>query len=125
MPTEKLILHFFSDLAQHQREEVESGKAELGTLLISVGYLKQSSLVEVDVIQGKNLPGFRDMYKSGLLKKPFCYNTSLSIYLGLSDPFVQLTLMPSWIFSESSGKCFKTTVQRRTLNPFFNETFKL
>ena len=57
MPTEKLILRFFSDLAQRQREEVERGKAELGTLLISVGYLKQSSVVEVDVIQGKNLPG--------------------------------------------------------------------
>ena len=57
LPTEKLILRFFSDLAQRQSDEVESGKAELGTLLISVGYLKQSSVVEVDVIQGKNLPG--------------------------------------------------------------------
>ena len=57
MPTEKLILRFFSDLAQRQCEEVESGKAELGTLLISVGYLKQSSVVDVDVIQGENFPG--------------------------------------------------------------------
>ena len=66
MPTEKLILCFFSDLAQCQREEMESGKAELGTLLISVGYLKQSSVVEVDVIQGKNLPG---LDKNGELDK--------------------------------------------------------
>ena len=71
MPTEKLILHFFSDLVQHQHEKVESGKAELGTLLISVGYLKQSSVIEVDVIQGKNLPGFRDTCKSGMSIKIF------------------------------------------------------
>ena len=57
LPTEKLILRFFSDLAQRQHEEVKSGKAELGTLLISVGYLKQSSVMEVDIIHGKSLPG--------------------------------------------------------------------
>ena len=57
MPTEKLILRFFSDLAKRQCEEVENGKAEFGTLLISVGYLKQSSVVDVDVIQGEKLPG--------------------------------------------------------------------
>lgn len=56
-PTEKLVLHFFSDLAKHQCQEMEQGKTELGTLLISVGYLKQSSVVEVDVIQAKKLPG--------------------------------------------------------------------
>ena len=57
MPTKNLILRFFSDLAQRQREEMESGKAELGTLLVSVGYLKQSSVVDVDVIQGESFPG--------------------------------------------------------------------
>ena len=36
---------------------MESGKAELGTLLVSVGYLKQSSVVDVDVIQGEKFPG--------------------------------------------------------------------
>ena len=64
LPTDKLILRFFSDLAQLQREEKERGKEELGTLLISVGYLKQSSMVEVDVIQGRRLPG---LDKSGEL----------------------------------------------------------
>ena len=75
MPTEKLILRFFSDLAQRQHEEVESGKAELGTLLISVGYLKQSSVVEVDVIQGKNLPG---LDKSGESEKCMTFQSLLS-----------------------------------------------
>ena len=57
LPTEKLILRFFSDLAQRQLDEVKSGKAELGTLLISIGYLKQSSVVDIDVLQGENFPG--------------------------------------------------------------------
>ena len=56
-PTEKLVLHFFSDLAKRQYQEMKHGKAQLGTLLISVGYLKQSSIVEVDVIQAEKLPG--------------------------------------------------------------------
>ena len=47
------------------------------------------------------------------------------LVLGLSDPFVQLTLVPPWVFTESSGKHFKTDVQKQTLDPFFNETFKL
>ena len=74
MPTEKLILRFFSDLAQRQREEVESGKAELGTLLVSVGYLKQSSIIEIDVIQGRNLPGLDKTGESDLQKSHQFFN---------------------------------------------------
>ena len=57
LPTDKLVLRFFSDLAQRQCQEIERGRAEYGTLLISVGYLKHKSVVEVDVIHGKKLPG--------------------------------------------------------------------
>lgn len=57
LPTDKLILRFFSDLAQRQCDEMEREKTEFGTLLISVGYLTGESVVEVDVIQGKGLPG--------------------------------------------------------------------
>ena len=77
LPTEKLILRFFSDLAQRQHEEVESGKAELGTLLFSVGYLKQSSVIEVDIIQGKNLPGLDKTGESFFLKYMSFLNTQL------------------------------------------------
>lgn len=57
LPTDDLILRFFSDLAKRQRDEIEQERASLGTLLISVGYRKEDSIVEVDVIQGKGLPG--------------------------------------------------------------------
>ena len=49
----------------------------------------------------------------------------INFLLGLSDPFVKLKLMPPWVFSECSEKHFKTGVQKQTVNPFFNETFKL
>ena len=55
--TDELILRFFFDLSRCQRDEIEKGRMELGTLLISVGYIKAESIVEVDVIQGRNLPG--------------------------------------------------------------------
>ena len=56
LPTDKLILRFFSELAQNQAKEIRSRKNELGTLLVSVGYSKKNS-VEVDIIQGNKLPG--------------------------------------------------------------------
>ena len=44
---------------------------------------------------------------------------------GLSDPFVQVALMPQSVFKKSSSKIFKTAVHKQTLDPFFNESFKL
>ena len=63
LPTRDLTLRFFTDLAQRQEAEVDKGTAALGTLLVSIGYLKQDAVVEVDVIQGKGLPG---LDKSGM-----------------------------------------------------------
>ena len=80
MPTDKLILRFFSDLAQRQREEVKSGKAELGTLLVSVGYLRQSSVIEIDVIQGRNLPGLDKTGESDLQKSHQLFNVVFPLF---------------------------------------------
>ena len=68
LPTEELILRFFSDLARRQADEIQKGDAKLGTLLISVGYLKQDAVVEVDVIQGKSLPGMDKSGESGVTR---------------------------------------------------------
>ena len=57
LPTDKLLLHFFSELAQTQVEDVQHRKEDLGTLLVSVGYMKSKAVVEVDIIQGNKLPG--------------------------------------------------------------------
>ena len=51
-------------------------------------------------IQGKNLPA-KDLN-------------------GLSDPFVKISLLPD---TTESGQKLQTKVQRKTLNPFWNESF--
>ena len=52
LPTGKLILKFQSDLFTQCKE----GK-DLGTLTVSVGYLRQRKAVEVTVISATGLPG--------------------------------------------------------------------
>lgn len=63
LPTDELILRFFSDLVQLQSHEFE-GEKKLGTFHISVCYIKEESVVEVKDIQGKGLPG---LGRSGML----------------------------------------------------------
>ena len=59
MSTDNLILHFLSEFVEVQRRELEGEKEEgsgLGSLHISVCYLKEESMVEVNVIKGESLP---------------------------------------------------------------------
>ncbi len=42
---------------------------------------------------------------------------------GLSNPFVELTLMPPWQFGHTQSKKQKTPVKKKTVNPVFNEDF--
>ena len=59
LSTSQLIDHFYTDLLQHQREE--SGKEKrVGELVVSVGYIKEISAVEVNVVQAKDV----GMYES-------------------------------------------------------------
>ena len=68
LPTDKLILRFFSELAQNQSKEIRHRKNELGTLLVSVGYSKKNSVVEVDIIQGNKLPGLDKTGEISIMK---------------------------------------------------------
>lgn len=45
--------------------------------------------------------------------------------IGKSDPFVQVLLLPSFVFLEANKRIHKTERQKETLNPFFNETINL
>lgn len=50
----------------------------------------------------------------------------ISFFLaGLSDPFVELSLLPEWQFTASAREFYKTAVHKQTLDPVFNEEFKL
>ena len=54
-----------------------------------------------------------------------CVCLCVHVCTGLSDPFVELSLLPEEMFSDSSEKQFKTTVQKQTLDPFYHEEFML
>ena len=56
MPTDQLIVRFYSDFLKHQQEQ---GKAEkFGELVVSVGFIKESSVIEVNVVHGENMGKF-------------------------------------------------------------------
>ena len=59
LSTDDLILRFLSEFVEVQRRELEGEKEEasgLGSLHISVCYLKDKSMIEVTVIKGESLP---------------------------------------------------------------------
>lgn len=47
----------------------------------------------------------------------------LFYFLGFSDPFVIVELLPRNVFSHCAEQV--TNVQKKTLNPFFDECFEL
>jgi len=61
MPTRDLVLKYLQDL-EHQQQKVTSEEDKpdgpsQGTLHISVGYLDNKQVLEVSVMQARNLPG--------------------------------------------------------------------
>ena len=44
------------------------------------------------------------------------------VYSGLSDPFVELSLLPNWLFPDKQAK---TSTKKQTVDPLFNEEFLL
>lgn len=54
MPTPLLVLRFYGDILKRQHRE-NKGDKKFGELLLSVGYIKETSTVEVTVIHGDNM----------------------------------------------------------------------
>lgn len=55
LPTDDLILRFLSEFVEIQHRELE-GEKEFGLLHASVCYLKEETMVEVNIIKGEDLP---------------------------------------------------------------------
>ena len=53
MPTDELIVRFYLDFMKHQQEKIKEKK--FGELQFSVGYIKESSVIEVNIIQGDDM----------------------------------------------------------------------
>ncbi|XP_059831684.1 synaptotagmin VIII [Hypanus sabinus] len=83
------------DLAKAQKEE----DVELGDICISLRYVPASNKLTVVILEAKNL---QIMDKGGL-----------------SDPYVKIRL----ILNNKKIKKRKTSVKKKTLNPYFNESF--
>lgn len=84
------------------KESLEDGKSKeyLGKLQYEIKYDFNTQTLSVKVVQATELPAM-DMG-------------------GVSDPYVKIYLLP-----ETKGqKKFETKVHRKTLNPFFNQTFE-
>ena len=53
LTTNQLIVGFYSDLVRLQQEEAGGGNV-MGELVVSVGYIKEMSAIEVNVIQARD-----------------------------------------------------------------------
>lgn len=101
MSTEDLLLAYFSDLADHMGTPVEY----FGHLALKVAYIEETRgniTVYVKVIRGCDLPGLDVM--------------------GLSDPYVSVSLQPTTMFGHLKPQ--KTRIIEQTLNPVFNTAFQ-
>jgi len=98
---EQAILDGMEEDLDINEEEIKGpAKEYLGKLQYELKYDFNTQTLSVTVIQAMELPAM-DMG-------------------GVSDPYVKVFLMP-----ETKGmKKFETKVHRKTLNPFFNETFQ-
>jgi len=98
---EQAILDAMEEEMDVNEEELKGpAKEYLGKLQYELKYDFNTQTLSVTVIQAMELPAM-DMG-------------------GVSDPYVKVFLMP-----ETKGmKKFETKVHRKTLNPFFNETFQ-
>jgi len=97
---EQAILDMEEELDVNEEELKGPAKEYLGKLQYELKYDFNTQTLSVTVIQAMELPAM-DMG-------------------GVSDPYVKVFLMP-----ETKGmKKFETKVHRKTLNPFFNETFQ-
>ena len=121
LPTDELIVRFLSELLEFQRQEVERER-QLGTLEVSTCYNKDESAVEVTVVKGEKFPISN---KHGNLHLHSHHSTVPSFNLPIiSGSFVQLSLLPLSVFPKSGG-LFITSTQRKTVDPVYEQMFKM
>ncbi|XP_028397146.1 synaptotagmin-1-like isoform X2 [Dendronephthya gigantea] len=72
---------------------------ELGEICFALRYVPANGKLQITILEGKNLKSTDEG--------------------GYSDPYMKICT----IFDGKQGKKKKTTVKKRTLNPFYNETF--
>ena len=131
LSTNQLIDHFYLDLLQHQREESEKEKAvgsqRVGELIVSVGYIKETSAIEVNVVQAKDIGTYDNrcyVYTSFLLKCLWYHVCiKLSPIGNLQEPYIKLRLSSICKFADRHWKT--RPVKGGKQAPSFSEEFNL
>ena len=125
LPTDQLILRFLSELLEFQRREFERERP-LGTLEINLSYNKVESVVEVTVLKGEKFP-INGKLMIDLDSHSRRYNLSPSLQphsTDISGSFVQLSVSPPAAFANSKG-LFITSTQKKTVDPVYDQVFKM
>ena len=119
MPTDQLIVHFYSDFLDHQQEQSKAAAEKYGELVVSAGFVKGSSAVEVNVIHGENMGKF---YAHCVLVH-FCDEIIIIPLEMVGEPYIKLRLSS---VCQASDKHWKTKpVKGMQKTPIFNEDIKL
>ena len=91
-----------------------------------MGYLIDKAVVEVSIIQAQNLVGkcMSDYLDFGL---PMCMHIMTVCFLLALPPnsYVEIYLLPDWMFPKSVKKVNQTAVIKRTNSPFYGKEFEL
>ena len=108
-PTKELINLFYAELVERQTAVVKADHAPAGTIDLIVAYLTDKEAIEVAVVQAKHLP---EVSKNGTIRvsktaKLMCHYAN-TICAGLSDPLVEVSLVPDELFPKCSHMQFKT-----------------
>eukprot|EP00731_Ephydatia_muelleri_P029246 Em0020g890a len=105
-PTSSLVLKCCSNLAAQQMTAVDlpTNQQQFGELSLTIGYLKTSSVIEVKVLEARNIPVDK-----------ICFM-----------PSVELQLLPSILFEDNPKELYRTKkYKQQTQNPQFRETFQI
>ena len=128
--SKELLERYLWDLSEQQKyldncDDIMASNTAGGLLQISVGYLLDKAVVEVSVIQAKNLPGKCELPlnsdRTKRIKVPillmFCKTAQLNSY-------VEVHLLPNWLFKKGK-KPRQTPVTKGTMNPYYGVEFQL
>ena len=117
MTTDQLILRFYYDLMTCQQEETR-GERKF-ELVVSVGYIKEKSTVEVTVIHGENMGGLIIVASINM----HCITVTNYYTELIHEPYIKLRLSSA---CKASYKHWKTKpVKGMQKAPLFNEDIQL
>lgn len=126
-PTSSLVLKCCSNLVAQQMTAVDlpTNQQQFGELSLTIGYLKTSSVIEVKVLEARNIPVDKICKFFTRKQSRFIVARLCSTVTGFM-PSVELQLLPSILFEDNPKELYRTKkYKQQTQNPQFRETFQM